>query len=173
MHALAVVMIPFDSGQANIRPRTARDAAIDARIDTLLFRYEQPEDDAWGVDLADGFKFDWCEVGGRWGSWGRHVRKLARTQRRRPSSKSVPRLIEPYAVWTEDLAQVRFTPVDLLPVALITPHGEWEQCQGDWVWAWGKPSARERKFKAAWLRRLRRFARAYPSCLAIAVDFHF
>lgn len=46
MHFLAVVLIPFDPQRANLRPLVARDAAVSARIDTLLFRYEQPTERA-------------------------------------------------------------------------------------------------------------------------------
>lgn len=170
MHALAVVMIPFDAPGATVKPSVARNAAVAARIDTLLFRYTQPEEQAWGVDEERGFKFDWCTVGGRWQSWGRHLRKLMATQRRRPSRRRIPRIIERNAVWSADLAQIRLTSFDLLPIAIITPHGEWEECRGNW--GLGKSTARERRFKAAWIRRLRTLMRAYPECLAIAVDFH-
>jgi hypothetical protein len=69
MHSLVVVMIPFDAPRAEIRPRVARDAAVFARLDMLLFRYEQPEDQAWGVDEERGFRLDWWEIGGRWAGW--------------------------------------------------------------------------------------------------------
>ena len=55
MHVLAAVLIPFDAERASIRPPVARDAAAWARLDTLLFRYEQPQELAWGVDHARGF----------------------------------------------------------------------------------------------------------------------
>jgi hypothetical protein len=171
MHALAVVIIPFDASRANIRPTAARDAAVGARIDTLLFRYEQPDEQAWGVSHARGFKFDWCSIGGRWKNWGREIRGLMKAQRRRSSRLSIPRVVERNAAWSEDLVQVRMTSFALLPIAVITPHGEWEECRGNW--GLGKPTTRERRFKAAWIRRLRTLMRAYPSCLVIAVDYHF
>jgi hypothetical protein len=65
MHLLGIVLIPFDRDQAAIRPLAARDAAAQAQLDILLFRYEQPEEWAWGVDDERGFKFDWCVIGGR------------------------------------------------------------------------------------------------------------
>lgn len=171
MHALALVMIPFDASRSNIRPRVARDAAIEARIDTLLFRYEQPDEQAWGVDSARGFKFDWWSVGGRWQGWGRQIRKLMRARNIRPSRQSLPRILERNTVWSEDLVQSRVTSFDLLPIAVITPHGEYEECRGNW--GWGRSTARERRYKAAWIRRLRALVHAYPLCLAIAVDVHF
>jgi hypothetical protein len=42
MHQLAVVLVPFDPERACIRPLVARDAALWARLDTLLFRHELP-----------------------------------------------------------------------------------------------------------------------------------
>jgi hypothetical protein len=164
-------MIPFDRSDADIRQRAVREAVIGARIDTLLFRYEQPDDElAWGVDVVRGFKFDWCSVGGRWQGWGRQLRRRMRARGIRPSRRSIPGILERNAVWSEDLVQFRVTSFALLPIAVITPHGEWEESRGNR--GWGKSSARERRYKAAWIRRLRTLMRAYPSCLAIAVDFH-
>jgi hypothetical protein len=172
MHALAVVMVPFDVSRANLRPIAARDAALTACMETLLFRYQQPDDGPmWGVDMDRGFQYDWYAVGGRWANWGRQVRKLMKGRRLRPCRRSIPRAIERDAVWSEDLVQLRLTSWALLPIAVITPHGEWEQSRGNW--GWSKSNARERKSKAAWIERLRTLMRAYPSCLVIAIDFHF
>ena len=172
MHTLAVVLIPFDSNQANMRPLVARDAAAAARIETLVYRYTQPEEGwEWGVDVAGGFKFDWCALGGRWRGWGRDIRKLMKKQGLRPLRRPVPRFLERNAVRTEELARVRLTSFALLPIAVITPHGEWEECTGNW--GWGKSTIRERKLKARWVRRFRALMRAYPSCLAVAVDYHW
>jgi hypothetical protein len=71
VHALTTVLIPFGAARASIRPVVARDAALFARLDTLMFRYEQPEEQMWGVDFARGFKFDWWALGGRADGWGR------------------------------------------------------------------------------------------------------
>ena len=60
----------------------------------------------------------------------------------------------------------------LTPLAVVTPHGEWEECSVD-LPGFGKPTVRERKAKAAWLRRIRRLMRAYPACLAVGVDYHW
>ena len=172
MHTLAIVLIPFDSNHAKMRPLAARDAAAAARIDTLLYRYEQREDGrVWGVDVARGFKFDWWAVGGRWKGWGRDIRTLMKKQGLRRLPRQIPRCLERNAVRTEELARVRLTSFDLLPIAVITPHGEWEECKGNW--GWGKSSVRERKLKARWVRRFRALMRAYPSCLAVAVDYHW
>jgi hypothetical protein len=57
MHLLGVVLIRFDRVRAAIRPRAARDAEAQAQLDTLLFRYEQPQEElAWGVDDVRGFR---------------------------------------------------------------------------------------------------------------------
>ena len=58
MHSLAVLVVPNDPVRANMRPLVARDAALSARIETLLFRYEQPEEMAWGVDHSRGFQLE-------------------------------------------------------------------------------------------------------------------
>jgi len=169
MHAFAVVLVPHYEVHASLRPLEARDAAALARLEMLLFRYEQPEDQAWGVDLGRGFRFDWWEVGGRWNGWGRNLRTLMRTQRLRPSPRPIPRCLERNAVWSEDLGRVRLNS-SLFPLAVVTPHGEWEECAVPP--GWGRPTSRERKAKAAWLRRIRRLMQAYPGCLAIGVDYH-
>jgi hypothetical protein len=44
----------------------------------------------------------------------------------RPSQRSIPRFLRHNAVWSEDLCRVRLS--SLYPVAIVTPHGEWEQC---------------------------------------------
>ena len=170
MHAFAVVLIPFDREHASIRPLAARDAAALARLDTLMFRYEQPQEEAWGVDYRRGFQFDWWMVGGRWNGWGRYLRTLMRRQHLRPLPRPIPRCLERNAVWSEDLGRVRLTS-SLFPVAVVTPHGEWEECLA--LLGFGKPTVRERKAKAAWLRRIRKLMQAYPSCLAIGVDYHY
>ena len=169
MHAFAVVLVPHYEVHASLRPPEARDAAALARLDTLLCRFEQPEDQAWGVDHGEGFKFDWWEVGGNWSGWGRNLRALMRKQRLRPSRRPIPRCLERNAVWSEDLGRVRLGAA-VFPLAVVTPHGDWEECA---VWpGWGKPTVRERKAKAAWLRRIRRLMWAYPGCLAVGVDYH-
>ena len=52
MHLLAAVLVPFDAHGAAIRPLVARDAALWARLDMLLFRFQQPEEWAWGTALV-------------------------------------------------------------------------------------------------------------------------
>jgi hypothetical protein len=75
VHLLAAVLIPFGPEHSSIKPLAARDAAVWTRLDTLLFRYMQPDDEwAWGVDEARGFRFDWWALGGRYDGWGREVR---------------------------------------------------------------------------------------------------
>lgn len=86
----------------------------------------------------------------------------------RPSQGSIPRFLKRNAVWSEDLGRVRLAAFSLCPDAVITPHGEWEEYAEDS----GNSTVRERKAYAAWLRRIRRLMRAYPRCLAIAIDCH-
>jgi hypothetical protein len=169
MHTFAVVLIPHYVVHAARRPLEARDAAALARLETLMFRFEQPEDQAWGVDHGRGFRLDWWERGGRWNGWGRRLRVLMRKQGLRPSPRLIPRCLERNAVWAEDLGRVRLGSW-VFPLAVVTPHGDWEECAV--LPGWGKPTAREHKAKVAWLRRIRRLMRAYPSCLAIGVDYH-
>ena len=87
MHTLAVVLIPHYVVHAALRPIEARDAAALARLETLMFRFEQPEDQAWGVDHGRGFRCDYWSVGGRWNGWGRELRAMLRKQRLRPSPR--------------------------------------------------------------------------------------
>jgi hypothetical protein len=122
------------------------------------------------VDHERGFKFDWCAIGGGWQGWRRHIRKLMRASRVRPLRRALPRILERNALWSEDLLRFRVASFALLPIAVITPHGEWGGVP--WELGWGKASARERRFKVAWIRRLRTLMRAYPVCLAIAVAVH-
>jgi hypothetical protein len=171
MHTLGVVLIRFDRAHAAIRPRAARDAAAQAQLDTLLFRYEQPQEQAWGVDDSRGFRFDWCVVGGRFSGWGRDVRSLMARQRIRPVARPIPRFLERNAIWSEDLGRVRLT-ASLYPLALLTPYGEWLDAPAC-LPTFGKPSARARRAQVAWLTKIRQAARAFPDCLAVGVDYHF
>ena len=169
MHQLAAVLIPFGPAQTSIRPLVARDAAASAQLGTLLYRYEQLEDQSWGVDIERGFRFDWWTRGGRWDGWGREVRSLMTRQRLRPAPRSLPRFLERNSVWSEDLTRVRLISA-LTPVSLVTPHGEWKESSA--LFGFGKPTLRERKAKAAWLRKMRQVIEMYPYCLAIGVDYH-
>jgi hypothetical protein len=100
VHQLAV-LVPFSTEHAAMRPVVARDAALQARIDTLLFRFEQPDDEPMGgVDMDRGF--------------------------------------------------VLTSPPLLFP-----------------------KTTRERKAGSDWRRLVRAVTAAYPSCLAVAVDYHF
>ena len=107
MHSLALIIVPYDSAQANVRPLVARDAALSARIETLLFLYEQPQEELWGVDHSRGFQFDWCVLGGRWAGWGRQMRQMMIKQRLDPSRRPIPHFLERNSVWSEDLTRVR------------------------------------------------------------------
>jgi hypothetical protein len=167
MHQLAVVLVPFDSERASIRPRVARDAALWARLDTLLFRYEQPQELAWGVDLARGFQFDWWRLTDY---WRREVRSLMTKQGLRPSARPIPRFLAGNAVWSEDVGRVRLNP-SAFPVAILTPHGEWIECPV-LLLDFGNATVRVRKAEAAWQRTIRKLMHAYPGCLAIGVDYH-
>jgi hypothetical protein len=172
LHQLAVVLVPFGREQSSMRPVVARDAALLARIDTLLFRYEQPDEHlAWGVNSDAGFIYDWWSLGGRWTGWGRDIRRVIARRRRAPSARPLPRVLERNAVWTEDLVRVRMT-ASVLPLAILTPHGQWLEPSSILLKV-GKLTVRERKAKAAWVRKLRRVVQAYPECLAIAIDYHF
>lgn len=108
-----------------MRPVVARDAALQARIDTLLFRFEQPDDEPmWGVDMDRGFAFDWAVVGGRWSGWGDDIRERLARQRLTAWPRTMPRFIQRDAVWSEDLTRVRLIRA-VQPAAVLTPHGEW------------------------------------------------
>ena len=164
MHLLAAVLIPFDRERAAVRPLMARDAAAFGRLDMLLFRYQESQ------DPAREFMFDWWALGGRWSGWGRDVRALMTKQRLRPTRRSIPHFLAHNAVFSEDLGRVRLTS-SLLPAAIVTPHGEWKEGAAI-LPAFGKATVRQRKAKAAWLRKIRKLMHAYPDCLAIAVDYH-
>lgn len=172
MHSLAAVLIPFDRQRASIRPVAARDASAQAQIETLLFRYEQPGDDwAWGVEHGRGFQFDWWVIGGRFGGWGRDVRSLMARQRIRPTARPIPRFLARNAVWSEDLGRVRLNEA-LYPMALLTPYGDWFDAPAS-LPNYGKASKRARRVENGWLKKIRHAARAFPECLAVAVDYHF
>jgi hypothetical protein len=123
----------------------------------------------WGVDYARGFKFDWCVIGGRFSGWGRDVRGLMARRRIRPTQRTIPRFLERNAMWSEDLARVRLG--SLYPLAIVTPYGDWMDAPA-LLPTFGDMSVRVRKAKAAWLKKIRRVARAFPGCLAIGVDYH-
>jgi hypothetical protein len=172
MHSLLVVLIPFDPRRAPVRPLVARDAAARAQIDTLLFRYEQPEEQMWGVDYMRGFRIDWWQIGGRWAGWGRQVRRLMAKQLVRPLERPIPRFLEPHAVWTDDLSRARLTSFPDYPLAVVTPYGDWIEGASA-LPIFGKPTIRQRKALAAWLRKIRKIMRVNPGCLAVGIDYHF
>lgn len=169
MHQLAVVLVPFGPEHTSIRPLAARDEGTRARLDTLLFQVTQPDRAAWGVDFEQGFEMDWWSIGGRWTGWGRDVRALMRRQRVRPATRPIPRFLLANTVWTEDLARVRLSS-PVFPDAMLTPHGVWNEAG---VLLMGSKTARERKAKAAWLRRIREVVQMYDRHLAVAIDYHF
>jgi hypothetical protein len=155
-----------------MRPLVARDAALSARIETLLFRYEQPEEMAWGVDHSRGFQFDWCIVGGRWEGWGRQVRRLMVKQKIQPSGRPIPQFLERNAVWSEDVGRVHISSLADYPLAVITPHGDWVDCPSA-LPVFGKATARQRNAKSAWSRTIQGIMKTYPDCLAVAIDYHY
>jgi hypothetical protein len=163
MHLLAAVLIPFDRERAAVRPLIARDAAAFGRLDMLLFRYQESPDE------ARQFMFDWWALGGRWGvgPGSPGARDKAAT---RPTRRSIPHFLAHNAAWSEDLSRVRLTS-SLLPAAIVTQHGEWKEGAAI-LPAFGKATVRQRKAKAAWLRKIRKLMHAHPDCLAIAVDYH-
>ena len=140
-----------------------------SRLDTVMF-IPATRRGAWGVDLARGFVFDWWALGGRANGWGREIRSLLTRQHLRPSRRSIPRFLRHNAVWSEDLARVRLA--SAYSVAILTRHGEWQQCSATLMSSFGKMTVREREAKVAWLRKIRKLMHAYPVCLAIAVDYH-
>jgi hypothetical protein len=91
-----------------------------------------------------------------------------RKQRQRPTRRAIPRFIEHYAVWSQDLLRVRLIATHL-PDAIVTPHGEWKESS---MLLLGGNTVRERKAKAAWVKKIRRIVHAYPDCLAVGVDYH-
>jgi len=133
----------------------------------LMFRYEQPSEQVWGVDFERGFTCDWWVIGGLWDGWGREVRKSQENRSPRDPQPPIPRFIVRNAVWTEDLTRV---PASLVPIAIVTPYGEWEESAS--TSDSDKPTIRERKARTSWIRRVRRLMRAYQDCLAVAVDYH-
>jgi hypothetical protein len=169
MHALAVVIVPNYSGRADVRPLAARDAALSARIESLLYMFEQPPERAWGVDYSRGFQFDWCVIGGRWEGWGRRVRRLMLKKMKLPR-RPIPRFLERNAVWTDWLSRMRIASLDEYPLAVITPHGDWVDCPEE-LWS-GTATVRARNAEAAWLKKVQKIMTAYPDCLAVAVDYH-
>ena len=171
VHLLAAVLIPFGTEQGSIRPIAARDAALWARLDTLLFQYEQPETyGSWGIDHARGFQFDWWSLGGRYAGWGREVRSRIIRQHLAPTVRPIPRFLERNAAWSDDLARVRLV-ASILPNAILTPHGAWHQ--PSMILLGGKLTVRERKAMRAWVRKIRRLMLVYEGYLAIGVDYHF
>src|SRR5262245_43748073 len=155
MHSLALIVVPYDSAQANVRPLVARDAALSARIETLLFLYEQPQEQLWGVDYSRGFRFDWCVLGGRWAGWGRRMRQMMIKQRLDPSRRPIPQFLERNSVWSEDLSRVPLASFREYPLAVITPHGEWVDCPNV-LPIYGKPTVRQRKVEKAWIKQIQR-----------------
>ena len=97
MHSLAVVLIPIRHDLASARSTLAREAAARAKLEILMLRYEQPEDQSWGVDTDHGFTCDWWEIGGGWKGWGRSARALMKKQRVPASRVPIPRSLEPSA----------------------------------------------------------------------------
>jgi hypothetical protein len=172
VHLLAAVLVPFDAHHAATRPLVARDAAAFARLEMLLFRFQQPQEwGMWGNDPGRGFMFDWWALGGRWNGWGREVRKLMAKQQLRPAQKPIPRFLERNAVWTEDLGRVRLTR-SVSPAAVVTPYGQWEEGSSVLPIIGKARSVRERRARSAWRKKIRRLLRPFPDCLAIAVDYH-
>ena len=170
MHSLALLVVPYDSAKAKMRPLIARDAALSARIETLLFQHEQPEEDLWGVDYSRGFQFDWAVVGGRWSGWGRRLRQVMIKQGLTPSRRPIPQFLQRNSVWSGDLSRVRIASFGEYPFAVITPHGEWVDCPSA-LPIYGKPTLRQRKARKAWLSEIQGIMNAYPDCLAMAVDY--
>lgn len=171
MHSLALIVVPYDYAEADVRPLVARNAALSARIQALLFLFEQPQEELWGVDHSRGFQFDWCVLGGRWAGWGRRMRQMMIKQRRDLSRRPIPSFLVRNSVWSEDLARVRIASFREHPFAIITPHGDWVDCPSV-LPIYGKPTLRQRKARKAWIKQIRRIMNAYPYSLAIAVDYH-
>ena len=137
----------------------------------MLFRFQQPDEPAWGVDYSRGFQFDWCEVGGRWSGWGRRVRQRLSKQKVQATRRPIPRLLEPNAAWSDDLGRVRWALLGEWPLAIITPHGEWVDCPSV-LPILDKPTVRQRRAEKAWFKKIQKIMNAYSECLAVAVDFH-
>jgi hypothetical protein len=172
MHALAVVLIPILNEPRTHRSLVARDAAARASLESLMFRYEDADDDwKWGVATQRGFTCDWWQTGGRWRGWGRDVRGLMKKQRLHPAARPIPRFLAHDASWAADLARVRLVSA-LVPSAIVTRHGEWEEPSRP-VPTFGTMTIRDRKAYAAWLKRIKWLMQAYSDCLAVGVDYHF
>ena len=172
MHSLAIVLIPMRH-DAKAQSTVAREAAARAKLEILMLRHEQPEEQSWGVDTDHGFTCDWWEVGGRWRGWGRRARTLMKKQHVPASRVPIPRNLEPNAAWSEDLARLRLSTWPPWPLAIVTPYGDWVEAPTILFSAVGKLTTRERKAKSAWLWRIRTLMQDCPGCLAIAVDYHW
>jgi hypothetical protein len=85
----------------------------------------------------------------------------------------IPRSLEPNAAWCEDLARLRLSTWAPFPLAIVTPFGSWVEAPTILFSTVGKLTARGRKAKSAWLRKIRTLMQACPGCLAIAVDYHW
>ena len=99
------------------------------------------------------------------------MRQLMVKQKIHPSRRPIPRSLGRNAVWSEDVGRLRLSSLAAYPLAVITPHGDWVDCPSS-LPAFGKATARQRKAKTAWLRKIQRIMKAYPDCLAVAIDYH-
>lgn len=172
MHALAALIVPTLPARDRAQPSVVREIELHARIETLLYRYEAQEQREWGFNPFTGSQFDWWVIGGRWSGWGRRVREKIRRRGSSSRVRSLPKSVERNAVWSEDVSRAGLSALAEYPHAVVTPHGRWIDCPRV-LPAYGKPTLRQRQAKTAWLKKIRQIAAAYPSCLFIAIDYHF
>jgi hypothetical protein len=145
-----------------------------ASISTLLFRYQERPNRRGPAD-HDREKFDWWVVGGRWDGWARAVRQeMTHQSLPRSVGRRIPRFVSGNAVWSDELAHLRLSKLRhrSWPVAVITPYGDWIECDNRALYS-GKPNVRERRARVAWFNTMRRLMRTWSGCLAVAIDYHF
>jgi hypothetical protein len=92
-------------------------------------------------------KWDWYEIGGRWDARLRNNAVMAKTLLERPDLR------------------------DLLPFALVTPDGLWQEREALITQGWMKWRV-ERKTGGAWRRQVRAALRRFPDRRVVCVDVH-
>jgi len=167
MHSLGVVLVRAGLEADVLREKPDVATVIVSQIDALLFRYLQPPQRVWGVDF-EHYMFDAWDIGGRWDGWGDEARSAIRKQRAKPSPRTLPQPIRRNAIWSEDLARLRFDRFRLYPLAVITPYGQWIGTVSTFF-GFGD-TKRELRARDAWIRKMRKTVTLWSETIAVAVD---
>ncbi len=130
--------------------RDGRDIA--RRVDELLDPY-------FGTELPDGspnprYKFDGCAIGGRFDGQihgAEPMYNLTPAEFQRRYGLDVIRE-------SDNVRAAAEVPADLIPYAVVTPRGEWIDCEG--------------KRRGAWGEQVRRLLDEHADQLVVAVDCH-